>query len=102
MIKSLFSAILLFCALNVSAQLQYKGAITETHVAQSVVSTSGDYMFVTHDHKLSAYKVDQKTGKLKEIQEISHSTGGEFGSLTVSDDDRFLYTSIGMNSSVVR
>ena len=102
--KSIITTLLLFCVFTSYSQLQYKGYVSARQAGSSVVSNSGDFLYISILNALSVYKVNQSTGMLTKVQQITTDFGGEVSSPFLSADNRFLYASLGkkLNGEMIR
>ena len=103
--KSIITTLLLFFAFTGFSQLQHKGNVYAAQAGSSVVSNSGDYIYLSHLDGISVYKVNQSTGMLSRVQKVNTKIqGGEVSSPYLSADNRFLYASLGKkhNGKMIR
>lgn len=94
--KSIITSLIVFFAFTGFSQLQYKGHISAAQAGSSVVSNSGDYIYLSQLHAIGVYKVNQSTGMLTRVQTVNTKIqGGEVSSPYLSADNRYLYASLG-------
>lgn len=102
--KSIVTSLLLFFAFTSFSQLQHKGNVYAAQAGSSVVSKSGDFVYLSHLDALSVYKINQSTGMLTRVQKLATNFGGEVSSPFLSADSRFLYATLGKkhNGKMIR
>ncbi|MFK7783812.1 MAG: beta-propeller fold lactonase family protein [Crocinitomicaceae bacterium] len=94
--KSVITSFLLFIAFTTFSQLQHKGNVYAAQAGSSVLSNSGDYIYLSHLNALSVYKINQSTGMLTRVQKVNTDKfEGEVSTPYLSADNRFLYASLG-------
>lgn len=94
--KSIITSILLFIAFTSFSQLQHKGNVYAAQAGSSILSKTGDYLYLSHLHGLSVYKINHATGMLTRVQKVNtEKFGGEVSRPYLSADDRFLYATLG-------
>jgi 6-phosphogluconolactonase (cycloisomerase 2 family) len=99
------SLIVLLSVFTGFSQLQHKGYVSAPQAGSSVVSNSGDFIYLSQLNNLGVYKVNQSTGMLTRVQTVNTKIqGGEVSSPYLSADNRFLYASLGKkhNGKMIR